>query len=576
MTIQIKSINSPSTAETYAPEPDIVEALPNGHKLLNYVIDYTINSGGFGITYSAHEITTGRKVVIKENFPNNYATRLPGTDRVCPRNKKKIKEYNWSLKHFIDEAKTLSELEHSNIVTVLNTFEEHGTAYYVMKNVQGAELHANCPSPSEMNEAWLRPVLQQLLSAIKYMHDSRLYHRDIKPSNILYTAEGRAILIDFGLARKSQAMSSIGVGSNGYMPYEQNSGDKSLQGPWTDLYALGATCYRLIVGTEPIESTVRICGDKYKPLAENRELHTHFSVDFLKNIDKALELHPQNRWQSAQEWIDELEKADKKRVNEEAKFKTLEYEMKLRQAREEGKNECAPIIEQQKKQIANLISRVETEKKARQNAERQLDKTAAQEIASLKEKLNKEREEHLSTLRKLNYIVQQKQKGSNEGKSKWGDSILAHCRDWGIITIYVVIAFMVLWMVCAYSKTGLTEAAQLGYSNLLRSYLVLPGINVEKSDNIGDTPLAQAAKNGHVECVQHLISNGANVNNENKYGYTPLIYAAANGHTECVEALIKAGADVKKRDKTQRTAIDWAEEKQHYDCVRLLRNAEAY
>ncbi|MDO5463755.1 MAG: ankyrin repeat domain-containing protein [Akkermansia sp.] len=574
MILQAKTKDAPSTADSDTLGDDIPDALPRGYELLNYVIDHTINDGSFGITYKAHEKTTGRKVVIKESFPRDSAIRIPNAARVTPRNKKKKESYDWSLKNFINEARILSELEHSNIVTVLNAFEENGTAYYVMKTVQGTELHISSPSPSKMNEAWLRPVLQQLLSALKYIHERKLFHRDIKPSNILLSAKGKPLLIDFGLARKSQAMSSIGAGSEGYMPYEQHSGDPSLQGPWTDLYALGATCYRLIIGVEPESALARMTKDTYKPLSTIPELHSRFTADFLNSIDKALNLHILNRWQSAQEWIDELEKADNRRKEEEEKVQKMDYEALRRQMREEGKKECAPIIEQQKQQIANLIARIEAEKKARMHAERQCEQVSAQEIEMLKSKLEKERAEHLAALRRLRLCqtVQQNHKKTNA--SGLINSLLGVCKEIMPLLLILLIAFLGMWLFAGYNN-GPSKAAQEGWSKLLKCYLLLPGINVDRIADNGHTPLSSAAASGHTQCVKELIKAGADINKASNNGCTPLIWAAAKGHDECVRELIKAGSDVNRVDHTTRSALDWARLKGHTYCVELLRNASA-
>lgn len=165
-------------------------ALPTDCELDNYIIDGVLDQGGFAITYLAHEKITETRVVIKENFPKAYAHRIESSHAVCPRNKSAERGFEWSQKHFINEAKILAELNHPNIVKVLTAFKGNGTAYYVMSSIEGTNLYKRTPASHEITEEGLMRILQQLLSALRYLHDRELLHRDIKPENILLTAKG--------------------------------------------------------------------------------------------------------------------------------------------------------------------------------------------------------------------------------------------------------------------------------------------------------------------------------------------------------------------------------------------------
>ena len=114
-------------------------ALPSGYKLRDYVIKTKLGQGGFGITYLAAETFTGRNVVIKENFPEYCSRRNINTLLVLPNDERNAEDYLWALEHFQQEAEILAKLDHPNIVTVLNAFPALGTAYYVMKPIQGTE-----------------------------------------------------------------------------------------------------------------------------------------------------------------------------------------------------------------------------------------------------------------------------------------------------------------------------------------------------------------------------------------------------------------------------------------------------
>ncbi len=280
--------------------------LPRGYELSNYVIERKLGHGGFGITYLARETATNRAVVIKENFPQVCSQRHTTNLTVGPSSAENKELYEWALSRFLDEAKVLIRLSHPGIVPVLTAFNALGTAYYVMPLVEGKEIHKAAPSPQTINEAWLRPVLQKLLEALAYLHGEGLLHRDIKPSNILMCADGSPLLIDFGTVRSSDAPHTLTrIGYPGFSPKEQFLA-RGKNGPWNDLYSLGATCYYLITGEVPQDFVERLAVDELLPLASRKELQGRFSEEFLSAIDKALRISYKDRWQSAQEWMEKL------------------------------------------------------------------------------------------------------------------------------------------------------------------------------------------------------------------------------------------------------------------------------
>ena len=206
------------TAQTAILAPE----LPPGYELGNFTIERKLGRGGFGITYLARETASDRPVVIKENFVQECSTRHATNMTVGPYGEERRELYEWALTRFLDEAKVLIRLTHPGIVPVLTVFKALGTAYYVMPQVEGAELHQAAPAPSHINEAWLRPVLEKLLQALDYLHGQGLLHRDIKPSNILLRADGSPLLIDFGTARVKDATHTLTrIGTPGYSPSEQ-------------------------------------------------------------------------------------------------------------------------------------------------------------------------------------------------------------------------------------------------------------------------------------------------------------------------------------------------------------------
>ncbi len=344
----------PETSPLTAPRSGLMTlSLPEDFQLGQYRLLKVLAQGGFGMTYLATDTDSGEKVVIKENLPRTFAYRRENTYEVCPvSNEGAFKErFEWSLSRFIDEANTLSKLNHPNIVKVLQAFKTLGTAYYVMPWVGGRELSKAAPSAEELNEAWLAPILQKLLNALNYLHSAGVVHRDLKPSNILVTQEGTPILIDFGTARSlvGEHTGTI-MESPGYTPIEQlqTEGNK---GPWSDIYALGATCYRLITGEKPPTALERLSdSEDCATLSLSPQLQARFSQNFLQAIDKALQLHPEQRWQSAEEWQNSLtsppseEKIELPRTQSAAPKKTTPLRRKpLSTILQSGKNKSQKL-----------------------------------------------------------------------------------------------------------------------------------------------------------------------------------------------------------------------------------------
>lgn len=272
-----------------------------------YTIQASLGQGGFGITYLAHDSTLDTEVVIKESIPTAFAGRSSETWEVftLPNS---AEEFAWARDRFIQEARTLAKLNHRNIVRVLNIFTSMGTAYYVMPYVGGISLNKMLQESGPLPKEKLQSLLVSLLDALQYLHDKNLLHRDIKPANILLDDAGEPILIDFGASRQLSQHSQTVMESPGYTPFEQMQTHGDI-GPWSDIYALGGTMYKLITGKAPVRSTDRVGGLPQPKMADDAELCQRYSRDFLKGIDKALALDATQRWQTAKEWMQTLPQA---------------------------------------------------------------------------------------------------------------------------------------------------------------------------------------------------------------------------------------------------------------------------
>jgi serine/threonine protein kinase len=279
-------------------------ALPEGTKLHNYVLERVLGAGGFGITYMAREPITERKVAIKEYLPSSLAVRERDGMTVQPVSETTRQDYEWGLTRFRQEATLLMRLRHSNIVPSLNYFEANGTAYLVMEYQEGQTLSQVTAGATALEESEVRELLEPLLDGVEAVHKAGLLHRDIKPDNIFIRNDGTPVLIDFGSARQAlghHSQSLTAVVTDGYAPFEQyeRGGD---QGPWTDIYAVGAVLFRALVGHRPPTSTKRLSA-QYKgapdPAAQGfATLRARCSKQLARAIEGALMVNAEDRPQS--------------------------------------------------------------------------------------------------------------------------------------------------------------------------------------------------------------------------------------------------------------------------------------
>ncbi len=288
--------------------PDHPHALATGTRLLWYEIRAVLGQGGFGITYLAHDNNLDQPVAIKEFLPAGIAARR-GPETIVPATPDGAADFEWGLRRFVEEGRTVARFDHPAIVRVQSVFEANGTAYLVMRYERGESLGALLRRVPRLPEAHLRRILHDVMLGLEVMHAAGFIHRDIKPGNIYLRDDGRALLIDFGAAR--QALSShtralTSVVSPGYAPFEQYRADGVAQGPWTDIYALGATAYRAIRGQAPetsLERSHRLLEGQADCLAslESAE-NTDYSPALISAINRALAFRAAERPQSIAHW----------------------------------------------------------------------------------------------------------------------------------------------------------------------------------------------------------------------------------------------------------------------------------
>jgi serine/threonine protein kinase len=278
--------------------------------LHEFRVESVLGHGGFGITYLAKDTGSGETVAIKEYLPSELAMRVSNsTVRVRSPDDQKI--FNDGVFSFLEEARRITRVVHPNIIVVKKFFTMNGTAYIVLRYEPGQTLKQRLEKP--MNEKSVRSMMDGVLQGLVAIHDhdSALLHRDIKPDNIILSRnrsdrELTPVLIDFGAAREFHNRNSRSVTalvSTGYSPPEQY-GVGGQQGPWSDLYALGATAYRCVTGAPPPYSLTRLGKDTIVPAAV--KARGRYSDDLLRLIDWMMMLKEADRPRSAREALQSL------------------------------------------------------------------------------------------------------------------------------------------------------------------------------------------------------------------------------------------------------------------------------
>nr|WP_235006881.1 bifunctional serine/threonine-protein kinase/formylglycine-generating enzyme family protein [Calothrix rhizosoleniae] len=255
-----------------------------------YVIEQVLGQGGFGITYKARHSILDNLVVIKT--PNESLKNDP--------------EYANYIKRFINEGQRLerlSETQHPNIVRVRDLFHEGGTYCLVMDFVQGESLFNLVQRRGALPVEEALQYITQIGDALQVVHQAGLVHRDAHPGNMMIQQDGKAVLIDFGIAGETMptTVSSRFFGNPGFAPHEQMRGDRK---PYVDVYSLTASLYYAITGKRPTESFQRKAYNM--PLVPPTEHNSSISDELNQSILKGMELEPENRPQTMQEWLELL------------------------------------------------------------------------------------------------------------------------------------------------------------------------------------------------------------------------------------------------------------------------------
>lgn len=219
-----------------------------------YRIEQVLGQGGFGITYLAVQTSDNRQVAIKELFLNGVNERVGTVIQVS--NSANDTLFEKQKEKFKKEAKRIMSLDNEHIVKVYDLFEENNTVYYVMDYLEGESLASKMKREGHpLTESEVMDILPQLLDALSEIHQYKIWHLDIKPANIMLV-NNSIVLIDFGASKQitpSEMTSTALYFTPGYAPAEQTGMLFKQFGPWTDLYAVGATIFNLLTGKSPLE-----------------------------------------------------------------------------------------------------------------------------------------------------------------------------------------------------------------------------------------------------------------------------------------------------------------------------------
>lgn len=279
------------------PPPQLNIPLPAGHVIDGYRFERQLSMGGFSIVYLATD-GKGQPVAIKEYLPQALARREVG---LLPQVKAENRAaYQSGMMAFYEEGIALARLNHPNLVRVINFLRANDTVYLVMRYEEGRTLHEQIRKyHGQFRESFVRGVFARLLSGLREVHAHKLLHLDIKPSNIYLRTDGSPVLIDFGAARQTLTQTDPEMRPTytpGYAAPEQY-GNQPGQGPWTDVYAVGASMYACLAAAAPQPADLRLINDLLVPATQRWA--GRYSPELLNTIDQCMRLDPLERPQSA-------------------------------------------------------------------------------------------------------------------------------------------------------------------------------------------------------------------------------------------------------------------------------------
>ena len=276
--------------------------LPADTVIGGYRVVRRISAGGFGVVYLAVD-KEGQQVAIKEYLPSALTVRDQGelVPHVAP---EKLSLYRLGLKSFFDEGRSLAQISHPSVVSVLNFFRQNETVYMVMNYLEGATLQDFIVTARDLKkqkvfrESTIRSLFDEILRGLRIVHKHKMLHLDLKPANIFITDDNKAVMIDFGAAREvlnKEGNFTRPMYTPGFAAPEMYRRDSAM-GPWTDIYALGACMYACMQGTPPAEAPQR--KEKDRLTLSLARLRGVYSDNLIEVVEWCMALDPLSRPQS--------------------------------------------------------------------------------------------------------------------------------------------------------------------------------------------------------------------------------------------------------------------------------------
>ena len=302
-TIQVTA----TTSQSYLSKGSLLKGTSN-----DYIVKSVLGQGSFGITYLAyvrHKDSSAKSantlVAIKEFYMKDINGREGSTVTASSQEGLFDKYRN----KFANESRLIHSLSHPGIVKVLDCFEGNNTFYYVMEYIESGSLNDYIEVCGQIPEEESLRYVRNVGEALEHMHKHNMAHLDVKPSNIMITKNGRAVLIDFGLSKQydengiPESSTSIGGGTPGYAPIEQATFHTYPDLPVTmDVYALGATLFKMLTGTRPPEAS-SVLNEGF-PAGEL--LRYNVSANTVRCIEKAMAPMRKSRYHNVSSFINDL------------------------------------------------------------------------------------------------------------------------------------------------------------------------------------------------------------------------------------------------------------------------------
>lgn len=388
----------------------IINSLPTGTvlygKSYNYVIENTLGQGAFGITYLAKvrmqgelgSIDSNVSVAVKEFFMKDINGREDSLV-TSGSNSGLFTDYR---KKFAREAENLSKLKHPNIIRVLESFESNNTIYYSMEYIDDGSLDDYIAKCGPLNEMEAATLTCQIGDALSFMHDNKMLHLDLKPANIMRRSNGELVLIDFGLSKQydgtgePESSTTVGRGTPGYAPLEQANYQDGHGFPVTmDVYALGATMYKMLTGERAPEASM-ILNEGFDALSDKMR---NVSSPVANIVRKSMSPTTKQRFQNVREMLSAISNV-RKHVGDSGNgsSRTFEPEVTIVDTGSGSHSNCASSVEELRSVIEGLQQQGllkeaynQCLENIRNNVDVEFSKEKSQELIELLKKQTKKR-----------------------------------------------------------------------------------------------------------------------------------------------------------------------------------------